>query len=142
MESSKKNIADLSALLELRDSVSSTNSKVDKVNEMVGGLDTKLNIVVESISKIKGVAPFELDCANQLDQLISFLLICTLEEENESYKDNLDHHLFTINTMLKIHDDMIFATNKLIKQTHDCHEIQTQRLEKEIIHKDAMNMVM
>ena len=44
--------------------------------------------------------------------------------------------------MLKIHDDMISATNKLIKQTHIRHEKQIQRLEKEIRKKDEMNMIM
>lgn len=44
--------------------------------------------------------------------------------------------------MLKVHDDLVTATNELIKQTHVCHEKQTQRLEKEIRVKDNMNLIM
>lgn len=44
--------------------------------------------------------------------------------------------------MFKIHDDMITTTNELIKQTHVCQEKKIQILEKEILHKDVMNMVM
>lgn len=44
--------------------------------------------------------------------------------------------------MLKIHDDVISATNDLIKKTDVHHEKQIQWLEKEIHQKDAMNMVM
>lgn len=44
--------------------------------------------------------------------------------------------------MLKVHDDMISATNELIKQTHVCHEKKIQRMEKEINKKDEMNLIM
>ena len=44
--------------------------------------------------------------------------------------------------MLKIHDDMLNASNELIKQTRIHHEKQIQRLEKEIRKKDEMNLIM
>ena len=44
--------------------------------------------------------------------------------------------------MLKVHDDMLYATNTLINQTDVHHEKHIQRLEKEIHYKDAMNTVM
>lgn len=44
--------------------------------------------------------------------------------------------------MLKVHGDMIDATNELIKQTQVHHEKQIQRLEKEIRKKDEMNLIM
>lgn len=44
----------------------------------------------------------------------------------------MDNLLSTINTMLKIHEDIIYATNEPIKQTHVCHEKQIQRLQKKL----------
>ena len=44
--------------------------------------------------------------------------------------------------MLKIHDDMLNASNELIKQTRIHHEKQIQHLEKEIRKKDEMNLIM
>ena len=46
----------------------------------------------------------------------------TLEEVEKKYNLSLDHYLDTITTMLKVHDDMINATNELIKQTHVRYE--------------------
>ena len=43
--------------------------------------------------------------------------------------------------MLKVHDDLMSATNDLIKQTHVCHEKQSQQLEKEIKQKGEMNLI-
>ncbi|CAH1446997.1 unnamed protein product [Lactuca virosa] len=43
--------------------------------------------------------------------------------------------------MLKVHDDMLNASNELIKQTHIRHEKKIQRLEKEIRKKDEMNLI-
>lgn len=54
----------------------------------------------------------------------------------------MDYHITTINIMLKVHDDMLYATNTLINQTDVHHEKYIQRLEKEIRYKDTMNMVM
>lgn len=44
--------------------------------------------------------------------------------------------------MLKIHDDIISATNELIKQTHVHYENQIQHLEKEIKQKNGFHMIM
>lgn len=46
-----------------------------------------------------------------------------------------------IATMLKVYDDMISATNELIKQIYVRQEKQIQRLEKEIKKKDEMNLI-
>ena len=43
--------------------------------------------------------------------------------------------------MLKVHDDLVFVTNDLIKQTNVRHEKQIQRLEKDIKNKDQMNLI-
>lgn len=43
--------------------------------------------------------------------------------------------------MLNVHNDLVDATNELIKQTHVHHEKQIQRLEKEIRKKDEMNLI-
>lgn len=44
--------------------------------------------------------------------------------------------------MLIVHDDLVSATNSLIKQTHVHHEKQIQRLEKEIQKKDELSLIM
>lgn len=44
--------------------------------------------------------------------------------------------------MLKIHDDRISTTNKLIKNTRVRHDKQIQRLEKEIKQKEGFNMIL
>lgn len=112
-------IDDPFALLKLQVKVWKVDSKVDTTTTKVASFDLKLDLVFQSLSEIKADAPSKIYSANKLDQLISLLLKRTLEEAEEKYKDNLDHH---ISTTLKIHDDMIFATNELIKQTHVHHE--------------------
>lgn len=47
-----------------------------------------------------------------------------------------------MNKMLKVHDNVVAATNELIKPTHVYHEKPIQHLEKEIWAKDNMNMIM
>lgn len=85
---------------------------------------------MKSLSEIKVATPYKIDITNQLDQLISLRLSRTLEEAEERYKDNNDHHISTIDTMIKIHGDKILATNGLIKQTHVRQENQIQYLKK------------
>lgn len=97
----------------------------------VTSLDLKLGLVTKSLFEIKVVALSKFNRENQLDQLISLCLKHTLKEEEERYKDNLDHHLSTNNTMLKINNDIIYATNELIKQTRVCHEKHIQILERD-----------
>ena len=43
--------------------------------------------------------------------------------------------------MLKVHGELVSATNELIKQNHGCHKKQIQRLEKEINKKDEMKLI-
>ena len=57
------------------------------------------------------------------------------------YDASFGHYLYTITTMLNVHDDLVAAINDLIKQTHMRHEKQIQRLEKEIRKKDEMNLI-
>ncbi|CAI9280982.1 unnamed protein product [Lactuca saligna] len=127
--SSDEQIADPFSILELRDSVDKFNSIVGTVNAKVGSLVSKIDLVIKSLSKIKVVVPYELDRANQLDQLISLRLKHTLEEDEQRDKVNINHHISTTSTMLNINDVLIFATNELIKYTHIHHEKQIQRLE-------------
>ena len=67
--------------------------------------------MIKSLFEIKATAPSKLDWANQLDKLIYIRLKKTLEDAEEWYNDDLEHHISTTTTMLKIHDDMISATN-------------------------------
>ncbi|CAI9296547.1 unnamed protein product [Lactuca saligna] len=120
--SSDENIVDPFALLELRDNVAIAYSEVGKVTQQVAGLKSKLDLVLKSMSEIKDVTPSELDHANQLNHLISLHLIHTLKEPKACYKDNMDPHITTVNTMLKVYDDIFSATNTLIKQTYIRHE--------------------
>ena len=127
-----QNIVDPFALLQLRDNVEKVNSKVKTVSSKTISLDSMLDLGIKPLSEIKVVAPSKIDKSNQLDQLIFHHLSRTLEEAEEHYKSNIDHHISTRNMMLKIHDDMISATDKLIKQTHVHHERQIQTFEEEI----------
>ncbi|CAI9283135.1 unnamed protein product [Lactuca saligna] len=119
---SDKNIADTFAILELRYNVDKVDSKFDIVCSKVTSFDTKVDLVIKTLSKIKVVAPTVTNRGNQFDQVNSLFLSCTLEDANQCYKDNLDHYTSTLNMMLKIHDDMMSATNELTKQTHVHHE--------------------
>lgn len=129
--------------MELWDNVATENSKADKITQQVAGLlESKIELVLKSLSEINANAPSEPDRANQLDQLILLHLSRTLEDSKACYKENMDNHISKITIMLKVHDDMLSATDNLIKRTHVQHEKHIQRLEKEIFHKDTMNMVM
>lgn len=44
--------------------------------------------------------------------------------------------------MLKVHHDLVAATNDLNKKSHVRHEKQIPRLEKEIWKKEEMNLIM
>ncbi|CAI9277347.1 unnamed protein product [Lactuca saligna] len=151
--SSDENVADPFSMLEVRDRIVFSNSKVDKVDlkvigldmkldQKVTNLDSKLKLMLKYLSEIQYAAPLKLNRPNQLNHLISLCLKRTINEVEQKYNDSLDHHISTTTIMLKIHDDMIIATNKLIKYTHVHHEKQIQRIEKEICQKYAMNMVM
>lgn len=84
--SSSEQIADPFSLLELQDKVDKVNSKIDNVNTKVGALDSRIDLMINSLSKIKYVPPSKLDRANQLDQLISLRLKHTLQEAEQTYK--------------------------------------------------------
>ncbi|CAI9298899.1 unnamed protein product [Lactuca saligna] len=109
-------------------------------------LSQKLTLLIKprlnSTQKFKEVGPLKVEKANQLDQLKSLRFKHTLEEVEQKYNNSLDHHISTTTTMLKIHDNMINATNELLKQTHMCHEKKIQWLEKEIKKKDELNLIM
>lgn len=112
-----------------------------KLDQNVSSLDSQLNFILLSLSEIKQVGLAEAERADQLDQLLSLRFRHTLEEVEQKYNDNLDHHISTT-IMLKIHDDMIKATNELIQQTHVHHEKQIHWLEKEIRKNDELNLIM
>ena len=112
-------------------SLDKTVAQLDvKLDQKVTSLDSKLDVILKSLSEIKEVGPSEVKRANQPNQLISLCFKHTLEEVKHKYNDSLDHYISTTTTMLKIHEDMISATNELIKQTHVRYEKQIQRLEK------------
>lgn len=120
--SSDENIVDPFALLKLWDNVATVNSRIDKVIKDVSGIESKLDLALKSLSEIKANAPYELDQANRLDQIILLRLSHTLEDEKSRYTENMDYHISTVTIMLKVHDDMYSTSNTLIKQTHIQHE--------------------
>lgn len=107
-----ENIADPFALLELRDNFEKANFKFDIVSSKVTVLYSKFDLVIKSLDSM-----FDL-------VIKSLRLIRTLEDVDQRYKDNLDHHISTINMMFKIDDDIISTTNELIQQTHVLQEKQ------------------
>ena len=111
-----------------------------KMDQKVSGLDSKLDVILQYISQQSGPSVAEREA--QLDQFISFRLKHTMEEVDTKYDTLVDHYLNTITSMLKVHDDLVAATNNLINQTHVRHEKQIQRMEKEIKKKDEMNMIL
>ncbi|CAI9285950.1 unnamed protein product [Lactuca saligna] len=73
--SSDKNIVDPLGFLKHRDNITATKSKVDntdiklssldtKLNQKVTGLDSKLELILKSLSEIQAIAPLELGRAN------------------------------------------------------------------------------
>ena len=111
-----------------------------EIDDKVSGLDSKLDAILQSINNQS--RPSAIDREAQLDQLISLWLKHTIEEVEHKYDTSVDHYLETITNMLKVHDDLVAATNDLIKKTHVGHEKQIQRLGKEIRKKDGMNLIM
>lgn len=95
-----------------------------KIITKVSSLDTMLDTILKSLFKVKQPGPSYEETLKQLNQLISLCFKHTLEEIEQKYNFSLDHHIDITSTMLKIHDDMISATNELIKQTHVRHEKQ------------------
>ena len=75
-------------------------------------------MALKSLFEIKVDAPSELDHANQLDKFISLCLSRTLEDVEAHYKENMDYHISIVTNMVKVHGDMLSATNTLIKKTH------------------------
>ena len=123
----------------IESSVIGLNTKID---EKVSRLDFKLDAILNSLSEANKSGPTVFEREAQLDQLISLCLKQTIEEVEQKYDASVDHYLDTITKMLQVHDDMLNASNKLIKQTHIRHENQIQCLEKEICKKDEMNLIM
>lgn len=118
-------------------------TKLDsKINVKIYCLNTKLASIVKSLFEVKQPKPSEAKSEAQIDQLISLRFKHSLEEVEQKYNTSLDHYINTTSTMLKIHEDMISATKKLIKKTHVQHENHIQRLEKEIKKEDELNHIM
>lgn len=105
-------------------------------------LDSKLDAILKSLSAVNISGPTIAESEAQLDHLISLRLKHTIAEVEHKYDASVDHYLDTITQMLKAHDDLVTATNDLIKKTHVHHEKQIQRLEKEIQKKDELNGIM
>lgn len=141
--SSAGNYVDIFTLLEVRENVSGTMKKFNaivtfvaglnaKIDDMVSGLDSKIDSILKSLSETKKSGPTVTEREAQLDQLISRLLKHTIEEVEQKYDASVDHYLDTITKMLNVLDDLVSATNELIKQTHFHHEKKIQRLESQI----------
>lgn len=65
-----------------------------------------------------------------------------MEESEVQYNHTIKHHDDTVEKMFHIYDELVKATNKLIKQTYIRHEKNIQRLEREIHANDNMNLVL
>ena len=113
----------------IESSVAGLNTKLDA---KVPALDSKLGAILTSLSDVTRSSPMVVEREAQLDHLIYLRLKHTVEEVEKKSNESLDHYLDTINIMLKVQEDMIGATNELIKQTHVPHEKQIKRMEKEI----------
>ena len=103
------------------------NSRLDV---KVSGLYSKVDAILKSLSETNKSGPTTAERKAQLDQLISLRLKHMIEEVEQKYNESYDYYLETITTMLKVHDDMLTASNELIKQTHIRHEKEIQSLEK------------
>ena len=117
-------------------SVTELNSKLD---QKVSRLNSKLDVILQSLSHQSGPSVAERE--SQLNQLISIRVKHTVEELDSKYDALVDNYLNTISSMLKVHEDLVYATNDLIKKNHVRHEKKIQRLEKEIWKKDEMNLI-
>lgn len=93
------------------------------LDEKVSGLDAKLNVILMSLYEIKQTGPLEAERADQVDRLISLHFKHTLEEVEKKYNTSLHHYIDTISTMLKIHADMISATN-VANQANACPSLK------------------
>lgn len=63
--------------------------------------------------------------------------------EYEQRDTNLiKHHEEDVKEMATVHDELVKATNKLIKQTHVQHEKKIQHFEMEIHSNDRMNLIL
>ncbi|CAH1452038.1 unnamed protein product [Lactuca virosa] len=65
-----------------------------------------------------------------------------MEESEQCYANLINHHEDTVRKMLTAHDELVKATNELIKQTLIWHEKKIQCLEREINSKDSKNLMM
>lgn len=133
--SSACNHIDPFALVEIQNNISLTMQTVNtieasvsglnnKLEEKVSGLDSILDFILSSINKQSEPSTTEREA--QLDQLISLRLNYTIEKVEHKYDTSVDHYMETITNMLKVHDDLVAATNDLIKKTHVRHEKQIQ----------------
>ena len=101
----------------LETNVAELNSKIDK---KVSWLDSKLDVILQSLSNQSGPS---VDVRESLlHQLISIQLKHSIEEVKAKYDASIEHYLDTITIMIKVDDDLVAATNDLIKQTHVRHE--------------------
>ena len=91
------------------------------MDQKVSGLDSKLDAILQPISQQSGPSVAEREA--QLDQLISLRLKHSMEEVKSKYDASVEHYLDTITSMLKVHDDLVSATNDLIKQTPSHHRL-------------------
>lgn len=106
----------------MKEKVDKVDPKVDQVNDQVGSLDSKLDLVVKSVSKIKYATPSLQDQQQHFDYLNSLRLKHKVEEFEKHYDEKLYNQIDTIERMLKNHDDITSTTNELVNQTHVCHE--------------------
>lgn len=106
----------MSASISKVDSIDKYVARLDsKINAKVFSLDTKLDAILLSLFEVKKSGPSDEERKDQLDQLIFVRLKHTVAVVEQKYNSSLNHHIDTITTMLKVHGDMIRATNEMIK---------------------------
>lgn len=104
------------------DTIEKTIAEINTmIDEKVSGLDSKLDAIHQSLSQTNRSRPTIDEQESHLDQLISLLLKNTIEEVEQKSDTSINHYLDKITRMLKVHDDLVVATNEFIKKTHVGH---------------------
>lgn len=112
-----------------------------KIDEKVFGLNSKLDTNLNSLSKTNKSGPTPTEREAQIEQLISFQLKHTIEEVKQKYDASLNHYLDTITKMLKVHDNLICATNYSSNRPTFSMKNRSSVWRKRSRKKDEMNLV-
>lgn len=105
----------------MQDKIEHGDANVESINNQGGSMHSKLNLILKSISDVNFSTPFVENQEQLLDQLISLRIKHTMVEFEQCYVNLIEHHEDTIWKMIMVHDELLKATNELIKKTHIRH---------------------